>query len=59
MSSYNKQKGSKFETDVMKYLRKLGHFAERLAKAGANEFLDKDGRVCRWVLEAIKKENNG
>ena len=35
MSSYNKQKGSKFETDVMKYLRKLGHFAERLAKAGA------------------------
>jgi hypothetical protein len=35
MSSYNKQKGSKFETDVMKYLRKLGHFAERLAKAGS------------------------
>ncbi len=30
MSSYNKAKGSKFETDVMKYLRKLGHFAERL-----------------------------
>ena len=26
---------------------------------GANEFLDKDGRVCRWVVEAIKKENNG
>jgi len=37
MSSYNKQKGSKFETDVMKYLRSLGHFAERLAKAGAND----------------------
>jgi Holliday junction resolvase len=37
MSSYNKAKGSKFETDVMKYLRKLGHFAERLAKAGAND----------------------
>ena len=37
MSSYNKVKGSKFETDVMKYLRKLGHFAERLAKAGAND----------------------
>ena len=35
MSSYNKAKGSKFETDVMKYLRKLGHFAERLAKAGS------------------------
>ncbi len=28
-------------------------------KYGANEFLDKDGRVCRWVVEAIKKENNG
>jgi Holliday junction resolvase len=37
MSSYNKAKGSKFETDVMKYLRSLGHFAERLAKAGAND----------------------
>lgn len=37
MSSYNKAKGSKFETDVMKYLRKLGHFAERLAKAGASD----------------------
>ena len=37
MSSYNKAKGSKFETDVMKYLRQLGHFAERLAKAGAND----------------------
>jgi Holliday junction resolvase len=37
MSSYNKAKGSKFETDIMKYLRKLGHFAERLAKAGAND----------------------
>lgn len=37
MSSYNKAKGSKFETDVMKWLRSLGHFAERLAKAGAND----------------------
>jgi hypothetical protein len=37
MSRYNKVKGSKFETDVMKYLRKLGHFAERLAKAGGND----------------------
>ena len=37
MGTYNKVKGSKFETDVMKYLRKLGHFAERLAKAGAND----------------------
>jgi Holliday junction resolvase len=37
VSSYNKQKGTKFETDVMKYLRELGHFAERLAKAGSND----------------------
>ena len=37
MSSYNKAKGSKFETDIMKFLRTLGHFAERLAKAGASD----------------------
>ena len=37
MSTYNKVKGSKFETDVMKYLRSPGHFAERLAKAGASD----------------------
>lgn len=37
MSTYNKVKGSKFETDVMKYIRSLGHFAERLAKAGASD----------------------
>ena len=37
MSAYNKAKVSKFETDVMKYLRSLGHFAERLAKAGASD----------------------
>jgi len=37
MSTYNKVKGSKFETDVMKYIRSLGHFAERLAKAGSND----------------------
>ena len=37
MSTYNKTKGTKFETDVMKYLRSLGHFVERLAKAGAND----------------------
>jgi Holliday junction resolvase len=37
LSTYNKTKGSKFETDVMKYLRSLGHFVERLAKAGAKD----------------------
>ena len=37
MSTYNKTKGSQFEVDVMKYLRSLGHFVERLAKAGAKD----------------------
>jgi len=37
MSSYNKAKGRKFEMDIVKYLRKLGHFAEKLAKAGAKD----------------------
>jgi Holliday junction resolvase len=37
MGTYNKIKGSKFEVDVMKYIRSLGHFAERLAKAGASD----------------------
>jgi len=37
MSSYNKQKGTKFETDVVNFLRKLGHFAERLARAGSKD----------------------
>ena len=37
MGTYNKVKGSKFEVDVMKYIRSLGHFAERLAKAGASD----------------------
>ena len=43
MSSYNKIKGTKFESDVLKYLRKLGHFAERLALAGAE---DQGDLVC-------------
>ena len=43
MSTYNKQKGTKFESDVMKYLRSLGHFVERLAKAGAK---DEGDLVC-------------
>lgn len=37
MGTYNKRKGSKFEVDVMSFLRSLGHFAERLAKAGSND----------------------
>ena len=37
MSQYNKTKGSQFETDVMKWLRKSGVLAERLTKAGAKD----------------------
>jgi Holliday junction resolvase len=58
MSSYNKVKGSKFETDVMKYLRKLGHFAERLAKAGSS---DEGDIVCMiagetYILECKNRK---
>ena len=58
MSSYNKVKGSKFETDVMKYLRKLGHFAERLAKAGSS---DEGDIVCiiagqTYILECKNRK---
>ena len=59
MSSYNKAKGTKFETDVMKYLRKLGHFAERLAKAGAS---DEGDIVCiiagqTYILECKNRKS--
>jgi len=37
MSQYNKTKGSKFETDVMRWLRDKGVSAERLSKAGAKD----------------------
>jgi Holliday junction resolvase len=37
MSQYNKTKGSQFETDVMRWLRKMGAIAERLTKAGAKD----------------------
>ncbi len=37
MSQYNKTKGSQFETDVMKWLRRAGATAERLTKAGAKD----------------------
>lgn len=58
MSSYNKAKGSKFETDVMKFLRGLGHFAERLAKAGAS---DEGDIVCiiagqTYILECKNRK---
>lgn len=37
MSAKNKAKGSKFETDVMKWLRSKGFTAERLRQAGAKD----------------------
>ena len=37
MANPNGRKGAQFETDVMKWLRKMGATAEKLAKAGAND----------------------
>lgn len=37
MANPNGRKGSQFETDVMKWLRKMGAVAERLTKAGAKD----------------------
>lgn len=37
MANKNGRKGSQFETDVMKWLRKMGAMAERLTKAGAKD----------------------
>ena len=37
MANKNGRKGSQFETDVMKWLRKAGVIAERLTKAGAKD----------------------
>lgn len=41
--AYNKAKGAKFETDVMKWLRGLGVLAERLRLAGKD---DEGDLVC-------------
>ena len=40
MSQYNKTKGATFETDVIKWLRKVGVLAERLTKAGSKDEVD-------------------
>lgn len=37
MANPNGRKGAQFETDVMRWLRKMGAVAERLVKAGAND----------------------
>jgi Holliday junction resolvase len=36
-AKYNKQKGSQFEVDVMKWFRKMGAIAERLRLSGAED----------------------
>ena len=36
-AKYNKTKGAKFETDVMKWFRKMGAVAERLRLSGAED----------------------
>lgn len=36
-TQYNKAKGAKWEVDVAKFIRSLGHFVERLAKAGSKD----------------------
>ena len=37
MANKNGRKGSQFETDVLKWLRKMGVLAERLTKAGSKD----------------------
>jgi len=36
-AKYNKTKGAKFETDVMRWFRKMGVLAERLRLAGEED----------------------
>lgn len=53
MANPNGRKGSKFETDVMKWLRSMGATAERLVKAGANDEGDLVAVIAgkQYVLE--------
>lgn len=53
MANPNGRKGAQFETDVMKWLRKMGAVAERLVKAGANDEGDLVATVAgkSYILE--------
>jgi Holliday junction resolvase len=58
MSQYNKTKGATFETDVLKWLRKVGVLAERLTKAGSK---DEGDLVCivagvTYILELKNRQ---
>jgi len=59
MANPNGRKGSQFETDVMKWLRKMGAMAERLTKAGAK---DEGDMVCivsgqTYILELKNRKS--
>lgn len=59
MANPNGRKGSQFETDVMKWLRKMGAVAERLTKAGAK---DEGDMVCivagqTYILELKNRKS--
>ena len=58
MSQYNKTKGATFETDVLKWFRKMGVLAERLTKAGSK---DEGDMVCivagvTYILELKNRQ---
>ena len=59
MANKNGRKGSQFETDVMKWLRKMGVMAERLTKAGAKDEGDMvviiSGETFILELKNVKK----
>jgi Holliday junction resolvase len=59
MANPNGRKGSQFETDVMKWLRKAGAVCERLVKAGAK---DEGDMVCMvagrtYILELKNRKS--
>lgn len=59
MANPNGRKGSKFETDTLKFFRKLGLWVERLTKAGANDEGDLvamiAGKTYIFELKNVKK----
>ena len=59
MANPNGRKGSQFETDVMKWLRKMGAMAERLTKAGAKDEGDMDCIVAgrTYILELKNRKS--
>jgi len=59
MSQYNKTKGATFETDVLKWLRKVGVLAERLTKAGSKDEGDMVAVIAgkTYILELKNRAN--